>query len=109
MVGNTALRALKLSHNAIDLEGRSALRDMLCGEHPNKSLLFLEYEQRGMPRDTQLLRDEIASALLRNLAELSDEVRFQVQQQLHPHHLSEIASVYRLGNVYSPGTLKDDA
>merc|ERR1712151_1150389 len=100
---NNTLRALKTSHNAIGLEGRRAFRDALCGERPNMALLVLEYEQRGMPRDPQLLRDEVAASLLRNLAGLSDVERVNVQAELRQHHLSEIASVYRLGNVYSPG------
>lgn len=56
-----------------------------------------------MPREPQVIRDEVTAALLRNLSELSETERAEVQAALRPHHLSEIASVYRLGNVYSPG------
>jgi Ran GTPase-activating protein (RanGAP) involved in mRNA processing and transport len=106
--GNTTLRALKLSHNCIGVDGRRALRDALCGAHPNKSLVVLEYEQRGMPRDPPVLRDEVTAALLRNLGELPDGERSKMLVELRPHHLSEIASVYRLGNMYSPGPPSDD-
>jgi len=109
LLENNTLRALKLSHNGIGPEGRHALHGALCGEMANTSLVALEAEQRGMPREAPDMRDEVAAALLRNLMALTDSERAQVQAKLRPHHLAEIASVYRLGNMYSPGPPMDDA
>jgi uncharacterized protein (DUF924 family)/Ran GTPase-activating protein (RanGAP) involved in mRNA processing and transport len=105
---NSTLRALKLNHNAVGLDGRRALHKALCGEYPNRTLVALEVEQYGMPHELPFLRDELAAALARNLAGLTDLERTAVQSALRPHHLSEIASVYRLGNVYSPGPPADN-
>jgi Ran GTPase-activating protein (RanGAP) involved in mRNA processing and transport len=105
---NATLRSLKLSHNGIGVQGRQALRDTLCDERSNLSLVSLEYEQLGMPRESQLLREEIAGALLRNWAGLEDSEQSKVKAVLRSPYLAEIASVYRLGNVYSPGPVVDD-
>lgn len=103
LLENSTLRALKVTHNAIGHAGCQALRDALCGECRNQSLVALEMDQIGMPREPQILRDEVATALLRNFSGLSDAESKNVRSLLKPHHLSEIASVYRLGNMYSPG------
>jgi Ran GTPase-activating protein (RanGAP) involved in mRNA processing and transport len=99
---NTALRSLDIKHNNISQLGVAAVTDAL--QSNARSVLYdLHFQQYGIPI-SNIVVDELRFHLKAKQSALESAAKeFKMETQwLRPLHLEEIASVYRVGNIYDP-------
>lgn len=92
---NRTLKSLDITQNQIYQDGMAALQKAICAE--DNGLVELKMQQFGVPLN-ELTLEQLRLHVRKQ--RLAGPLAPEVEEALRPAHLTEIASVYRVGHAY---------